>query len=303
MKKKPALTFVIVLILMMSVTLSRTLSIRKRNPGTIRKPDHYSGRQAYQFAKELSQWGPRTPGSAAHANSIQYIQTQLKNFNWETERQDFNRYGMNWSNILAHHSGNTSCRILLGAHYDSRLYADRDPDHTKRTEPVHGANDGASAVAVLLEIARTLPETFSCSVTLAFFDGEDQGNIQNYPWIIGSTYYTESLDQYPNQVIILDMVGDQEQTFYFESNSDHRISELIWQTAHDLKYQDYFIPETRYSVLDDHTPFVEKGIPAIDIIDFDYPHWHTTHDTIDKISADSLQRIGNVIIQYLKSLE
>jgi Zn-dependent M28 family amino/carboxypeptidase len=189
--------------------------------------------------------------------------------------------------------------IILGAHYDSRLFADRDPNVQFRTEAVPGANDGASGVAVLLELARVIPKDLPLNLWLVFFDGEDNGNIQGWDWILGSRGFVENLKGKPDSVIIVDMVGDRDLNIYIEKNSDPGLSSEIWQVANRLGYSNQFIPVRRHRILDDHIPFLEAGIPAVDIIDFDYPPWHTTADTIEQISPDSLKIVGETLRQWL----
>ncbi len=184
-------------------------------------------------------------------------------------------------------------QIIVGAHYDSRMLADQDPG-PGRNLPVPGANDGASGVAVLLELARTLPSN-SIPLALVFLDAEDNGGLNGQDWIMGSRAYVASLDFRPRAVIILDMIGDADLNIYMERNSDQRLVTEIWAQAASLGYRQYFIPTYKYSMIDDHTPFLEAGIPAVDIIDFDYPYWHTTADTPDKVSAASLQIVGEVL--------
>jgi len=109
------------------------------------------------------------------------------------------------------------------------------------------------------------------------------------------------LNSHPEGVVIVDMVGDEDLQIYLEANSDESLRQQIWQQAADLGYEDVFINEVRHSMLDDHTPFLELGIPAIDIIDFDYPYWHTTLDTLDKVSAVSLQVVGETLLAWVNS--
>jgi Zn-dependent M28 family amino/carboxypeptidase len=149
-------------------------------------------------------------------------------------------------------------------------------------------------VAVLLELARVLPED-SLSTWLVFFDAEDNGRIEGWDWILGSQAFVDELDFRPEAAIIVDMIGDADQNIYIERNSNPKLVDEIWTVASDLGYEQSFIPEPKYSMLDDHTPFLQAGIPAIDIIDFDYPYWHTTADTLDKVSANSLEAVGRTL--------
>jgi Zn-dependent M28 family amino/carboxypeptidase len=136
---------------------------------------------------------------------------------------------------------------------------------------------------------------------LVFFDSEDQGNLPGWDWILGSTVYAESLQVTPEAVVVIDMIGDADLNIYREVSSDATLKNEIWQTAADLGYSKQFINVEKYSMEDDHTPFLKKGIHAIDIIDFDYPYWHTTADTEDKVSSTSLQIVGNVLLTWLAS--
>ncbi len=191
--------------------------------------------------------------------------------------------------------------ILLGAHYDSRLLADQDPDPQRRSQPVPGANDGASGVALLIELARVLSPDLPKKVTLVFFDAEDNGGIEDWDWILGSRAFVESLVERPDGVVIVDMIGDADLNLYYEGNSDAGIMRSIWSQAAELDHKDAFIPQTKYSMLDDHIPFLRAGIPTALIIDFDYPYWHTVADTPDKVSAESLQMVGETLLAWLES--
>ena len=189
-------------------------------------------------------------------------------------------------------------QIILGAHYDTRMFADNDPDPAKRLDPVPGANDGASGVAVLLELARVLPKD-SVPVWLVFFDAEDNGRIEGWDWILGSQAFVDEMDFRPQAVVVVDMIGDADQNIYIERNSNPVLVKEIWDVASGLGYEQSFIPEAKYSMFDDHTPFLQAGIPAVDIIDFDYPYWHTTEDTADKVSAESLEVVGSTLQEWV----
>lgn len=255
----------------------------------------FDGQRAYQHVLAQDALGPRTPGSAAHAQFIEYAQDEFKSHGWTVSLQKTERMGHAITNILATRQENPP--ILLMAHYDSRFFADQDPDPSNRRLPVPGANDGASGVAVLLEMARVLPA--DAPVGLLLVDAEDQGNIAEWDWILGSRAFAEALDYQPEAVILLDMIGDADLNIYKERNSDPGLTEELWAAAKSLGYEQFFIPEYKYSVIDDHIPFLEKGIRAVDIIDFDYPYWHTIQDTPDKVSPESLQIVGDVVLAWL----
>lgn len=266
------------------------------------KLQKYEGQRAYRDVKYQVDLGPRTPGSKAHKEIVTWIQLELTNAGWQTQQINTDMLGHPIQNIIAKLPGNNQHQgplIILGAHYDSRLYADKDPDPNKQQYPVPGANDGASGVAILLELARVLPPDLSSEVWLVFFDAEDNGNIEGWDWILGSRSFVEGLNRDPDAVVIIDMVGDTNLNIHFEKNSDQELSKAIWNQAASLGYQNYFIQSQKYRILDDHIPFIQAGIPAVDIIDFDYPYYHTTADTIDKVSAESLQVVGDTLLKWV----
>lgn len=262
----------------------------------------FDGNRAHDLVAQQIEFGPRFPGSEGHQEIQTWIVQLLNEAGWDVTFQDFDYYGMVGTNIIAYRepelSQDSEKWIILGAHYDTRLYADNDPNPNMWGQPVPGANDGASGVAVLLELARVLPEIENKNVWLVFFDGEDNGNIGNQDWIQGSAYFADQLTNFPDQVVIIDMIGDEDQNIYLEKTSDQVLSAEIWDVANQLGI-DTFIQEQKYAILDDHTPFLNKGISAVDIIDFDYPYWHTTADTLDKISPESLMNVGNVLFSWL----
>ena len=202
--------------------------------------------------------GPRTPGSVAHEQVQDYISNNLKKYGWQVETQKINVEGHDVFNIIGKR-GNTGEITLLGAHYDSRFYATEETSQALQSLPVPGANDGASGVAVLLEIARTLPELPGRQIWLVFFDAEDQGRIEDWDWILGSKGFVQNIEVKPAKVVILDMIGDSDLNIYREQGSDPALTDQIWQSAADLGYSEYFINKAKYSILDDHLPFLEAG--------------------------------------------
>ena len=134
-----------------------------------------------------------------------------------------------------------------------------------------------------------------------FFDAEDNGDVPSWDWILGSQAFVEQLEGEPDAVVILDMIGDTDLNIYLEQNSSSTLSAEIWAQAAALGHADHFIPVPKYRILDDHIPFLNAGIRAVDIIDFDYPYWHTTEDTADKVSAESLQVVGETILAWLSN--
>ncbi|MGA2503977.1 MAG: M28 family peptidase [Anaerolineales bacterium] len=258
----------------------------------------FNGQQAYQDVAAQVAFGPRTPGSPAHAQVIVYIQQELEKAGWKVQIQVNKWLGFSVQNIIATRS-DTAPRIIVGAHYDSRLLADQDTG-PGRSQPVPGANDGASGVSILLELARTLP-TKSVPVELVFFDAEDNGGLDNRQWIMGSQAFVQTLTVKPQAVVIVDMVGDANLNIFEERNSDPKLTAEIWAKAANLGFGKYFVSTPKYDMIDDHSPFLAAGIPAVDIIDFDYPYWHTTADTLDKVSAQSLQTVGETLWAWIVS--
>lgn len=260
-------------------------------------PVSFDSSRAYADVQTQVDFGPRIPGTEGHAKIRAWIQAELESAGWIVEIHETERMGHPVYNLIAKR-GEADPQIILGAHYDTRMIADHDPQPTNLNKPVPGANDGASGVAVLLELARTLPED-SVPVWLVFFDTEDNGRIEGWDWILGSRAFAEEIAVRPEAVVIVDMIGDSDLNIYLEQNSDIAIRTEIWGIAAQLGYGDKFINEEKYSMLDDHTPFLEAGIPAVDIIDFDYPYWHTTQDTPDKVSAESLGAVGNTLLAWI----
>ena len=268
---------------------------------TVQSNETFNGERALNDVEYQMSLGPRTPGSVGHKLVVEWLQESLKEYGWETSVQKGSSMGHSISNIVAK-KGEGSPWIILGAHYDSRLFADKDDTPQNRILPVPGANDGASGVAVLLELARVISHDRPYEIWLVFFDAEDNGNINGWDWILGSRYFVNSLLEFPDSMVLIDMIGDNDLNIYMEKNSDPTLKHDIWQIAASLGYSEYFIPINKYSMIDDHIPFIQSGIPSVNIIDFDYPYWHTVEDTEDKISNHSLQIVGDTLIAWLNSL-
>lgn len=257
----------------------------------------FDGQRAYQHVLAQCDLGPRPTGSAAGWAVGDYIITELEELEWAVTSQEFTYKEAKGRNIVGRRGRGPI--VILGAHYDTRPYADRDP--VDKNQPILGANDGASGVAVLLELARSLDEKVRNEIWLVFFDAEDRGKLDEWPFSVGAEFFANALEEAPEYVIVVDMIGDTDQDIFFEGNSDPALQGQIWAIAAGLGYQEYFVPEYKWSIIDDHIPFAKRGIKAVDIIDFDYPHWHTTEDTPDKVSPESLQRVGRVLEELLES--
>ncbi len=266
-----------------------------------RPQEQFDGERALEDIKTQLSFGPRIPGEEGHFVFREWLGGQLYQAGWQVKEQvSLSPDGREIRNVVAYRLGMEEPPkgwVVLGAHYDTRIVADEDLDPAKRAYPVPGANDGASGVAVLLELARVLPE--DAPVWLVFFDAEDNGRIPGWDWILGSREFVAQLEKKPTAAVIVDMVGDRELNLPIEQNSSPRLVAEIWGQAAALGYSDRFLSTPGYRMLDDHTPFLEAGIPAVDIIDFDYPYWHTTEDTLDKVSAESLQAVGDTVLAWL----
>lgn len=260
-------------------------------------PIQFDGRKAYQHILKQVGFGFRIPGSRASRLTALFIKDMLELYDWNVQFQEFKFDGIIIRNVIATNSENHP-KILLGTHYDTRSTSDQDGNISNFSTPVTGANDGASGTAVLLELGQILANSDK-DIALIFFDAEDQGGINGWDWSIGARYFVSRLDYRPEAVVIIDMVGDQDLEVYLEMNSDQALCADIWDSAEQLDLQEYFNNQVKYSLIDDHSPFIEQEIPACLLIDFDYPYWHTTQDTPDKVSAESLQNVGDILNHWI----
>ncbi|MCH5227069.1 MAG: M28 family peptidase [Muribaculaceae bacterium] len=277
---------------------------------------------AYYYVEKQVEFGPRVPNTEAHRLTALWLAEQLKRHGAKVTVQNarleaFDGTILNAKNIFGQINPDAKERILLLAHWDSRPWADKDPDPEKRILPVDGANDGASGVGVILEIARQLKlNPVSKGIDILFVDAEDWGTDgDDESWALGTKYFVENppLKNYSPQVaILLDMVGGENATFcreYFSERSAPRVAESVWQTAGKLGYGKYFLNRLGTAVMDDHVQLIKAGIPAIDIIEY-HPdddlgfnsRWHTTADNMEGISTETLNAVGSTLLTYLRSL-
>ena len=275
----------------------------------------FDGGNAMQYLKNQCEFGPRVPGSEASKKCLEYLESELTKSAGKVVKQQFQHFdkekniNLLMTNLLAAFNPNVNQRIFLAAHWDSRPFADRDPNPLNRNKPVPGANDGASGVAVLLEIARNLGENApEIGVDIILFDGEDygrEGHLEDY--FLGSRFFAKSAANYrPRFGILLDMVGDAQLSIPIEGHSQEYLPHLVekvWSTAESLGFTEFERRMGQY-INDDHKMLIDKGIPCIDIIDFNYPdeshrYWHTLEDTPDKCSVESLHAVGTVILNVI----
>ena len=271
---------------------------------------------AFRYLVEQCEFGPRNPGSNGYKQCLVYLQKTLSGFADTILLQPFvlddlvNEKSYDLTNIIARFKAGDPQQLLIGAHWDTRPWADEDPDTEKRNNPIIGANDGASGVAVILELARILKASPPpIGITLVLFDGEDMGRSGTpKSYAQGSLAFAKDLPiEKPDEAIILDMIGDAELHIPIERNSYHQNRELVkklWSMAEELSL-DAFESRIVYTLYDDHVPlWVEAKIPAIDIIDFNYPnsytnYWHTTQDLPENCSAESLGQVGTLLVHYI----
>ena len=266
----------------------------------------FDAQRAFAILEKQCEFGPRPPGSTAHRKTQNYLFTELQKYTNSVVLQPHvyktKTATLQLNNILAEFGPSTGETILLAAHWDTRPFADRDPKPENRDKPILGANDGASGVAVLLEIARVLKEhPPPRRVVIVLFDGEDYGRSTD-DMFIGSRFFARNLGKWkPDYGILLDMVGDKNLTLPIERfswNANREFTEAIWHRASTLGL-DSFQQRLVGAIMDDHVPLIEVGIPMVDIIDFDYPYWHTIEDTVDKCSPKSLEVVATLVISIV----
>lgn len=272
----------------------------------------FDGPRAFTYLQQQVQFGFRVPGTPAHEQTGDWILAQLKPLAdtvWVQDIQHRMASGktMHLRNFFARFRPQAAERILYLAHWDTRPTADQATDSADRKKPVLGASDGASGVAVLLGVANALKaRPATVGVDLLFVDGEDYGNFaDSNDVLIGSRWFAAHQPSgYPPLFgILFDMVGDKNLDINVEGNSQAVAPEVVdrvWKTANRLGYGDIFIPQVRFTLIDDHVSLQKAGIHAIDVVDFNYPYWHTTEDTIDKVSANSLQVVGDVAMALVR---
>lgn len=270
----------------------------------------FDGAKAFEYLKAQTDFGPRNPNSTGHQKCLDYIAGELSRGAESVSRQNFTHHGydgevLKLTNVFGSFNSRAADRILLLAHWDTRPRSDEEKDPAKQDRPILGANDGASGVAVLLEIARLLRQTPPpIGVDILFVDGEDYGKSHDLEsYFLGSKYFmkVKSENYRPRFAILLDMVGYRDLQIPMEQNSitfAPEAVELIWSTAEKLGVTQ-FINVPGEQISDDHVPLNSGGLPTVDIIDFQYPYWHTTQDTPDKCSAESLEAIGKVLMNVI----
>ncbi len=282
----------------------------------------FSGDSAYAYVKAQVDMGPRVPGTKAHAACTEYLATKLRSFGADTvevqrgSAKAFDGITLPIANVIARYNGTNpnARRVLLVAHYDTRPWADNDPDPANRQAPIDGANDGASGVGVLLEVARQLGERRpEVSVDLLLCDVEDYGTGGvDDSWCLGSQYYVSHnpfAAGRPAFGILLDMVGGKDATFYREQFSEvyaPNVNAMVWERAKSLGLESRFVDKVGGAITDDHVYLNMAGVPTIDIIEMNHPdtgsfppQWHTLADNMANIDPATLAAVGQVVTSVL----
>ncbi|MEG1544810.1 MAG: M28 family peptidase, partial [Tannerellaceae bacterium] len=279
---------------------------------------------AYLFVEEQVAFGPRVPNTEGHRACGNYLTAQLKRFGAKVYEQEmlltaYDKTSLKTRNVIGSFNPENSKRILLFAHWDTRPYADNDPNPANHFKAIDGADDGASGVGALLEIARQMglkhPNT---GVDIIFFDAEDYGTpefITDYTpdtWCLGTQFWAKNphVPGYKAEFgILLDMVGSKGATFFKEQTSMRyaaHIVDNVWETARNLGYGKYFINSTMGAITDDHQYVISgRGIPCIDIINYDPQadgfgaYWHTLDDTMKNIDRETLKAVGQTVLEVV----
>jgi glutaminyl-peptide cyclotransferase len=277
-----------------------------------RPPQEFDGSAAFAYIQAQVALGPRVPGTPAHQQMGDWLDSLLAQRADTVIVQSWNHVTAGGKrlplrNFIARFNPAATKRLLLLAHWDSRPVSD-SPVSRDSSHAVMGANDGGSGVALLLGVADVLKRTPpAIGVDLLYVDGEDYGDFTKNPAdvLIGSRYYAahQAPGRQPLYAVLFDLVADKDLQIYQEGNSlvgAPEVVELVWEVAKELGYAGYFIASPRHTLIDDHLELQKAGIRAIDVVDFDYPAWHTQYDTIDKVSAASLQVVGNVAVALIR---
>lgn len=291
------------------------------------KAPEFDADSAFQYIQAQADFGPRVPNTQAHKACGDYMANQLEKFgakvyNQYAELTAYDGTILKARNIIGAYKPESKKRVMLCSHWDSRPYADNDPDPKNHHTPIIGANDGASGVGVLLEIARQIQkEEPTLGIDLIFFDAEDYGIPEFYEgkykadtWCLGSQYWarTPHVQGYNARYgILLDMVGGKNATFYYEGYSARTASspmKKIWKKADELGYGNFFIKEDGGEVTDDHV-YVHTlaRIPCVDIINYDEndghsffgPTWHTVNDNMENIDRGALKAVGQTLMEII----
>ncbi len=302
----------IILGMAMGACAGKPASMAQAHKSAQSKPvlTEFDGQRAFEHVRRLVEMGPRPVNSAAHDKARDYIIDQLRKLKLEIERDEFvgqtPQGPKKMTNIIGKLDGRTEDVVVIASHYDTKVFTDFS---------FVGANDGGSSTGAVLEIARVLAgqsKTTRPRVWFVFFDGEEafidwsQTDSKYGSRHLAERWEKEDMLKRIRALILLDMIGDKDLDIKRDAYSTRSLVDLIWQTAGELGYSDYFLSGANF-IDDDHVPFLKKGVPSVDIIDFNYGmfnrHWHTTADTLDKVDPASLKIVGDVVIRALPAIE
>jgi len=285
---------------MLQTLLAVLLAVQAAAP----QPKFDSGR-AWEHLRQLVAIGPRPSGSAAIEQTRKYIKSKLEAEGLTVVEQAWDERTpidtVHMANLIVTIPGTHKDRLVIAGHYDTKL--------TREFRFV-GASDGGSSAAFLIEMARVLKARRNAmTIELVFLDGEEarlwewQGTDNTY----GSRHYVEAARRDGSlatlkAMVLVDMIGDRDLMVRRDTNSTPWLTDLVWGAAKRLELDNYFVPEST-RVEDDHLPFLAAGVPSVDIIDLDYEPWHTAKDTLDAVSARSLQVVGDVVLAALPQIE
>jgi Zn-dependent M28 family amino/carboxypeptidase len=262
----------------------------------------FDGAAALRHVERLVAIGPRPAGSPGGVRAREYITAELKRAGVQVRVEPFEADTpdgrVKMANVVGVVAGRRSDVIIIGGHYDTKVFP---------AFRFVGANDGGSSTALLLELARALAaRPRELTHWIAFFDGEEaRGAWTSTDSLYGSRRMAADLarrNQLPRALIVADMIGDRDLNIRREAASTPWLTDLVWDSARRLGQSTHFLPDAR-AVEDDHVPFMRVGVPATLLIDFDFPWWHTAEDTLDKVSARSLQVVGDVLLDALPAIE
>ena len=306
---------------------TRTDEAEPETKAQVIKAADFNADSAYFFVEKQVQFGPRVPNTRPHANCSDWLERTLKKYSPQVIVQPFTAKAwdgtkLNCKNIIASFNPKSTTRVLLCAHWDTRPFADNDPDSALHRTPIDGANDGGSGVGILLEIARQLRiAPASIGVDIVLFDGEDYGAPRDAgftgtdDWALGSQYWS----RYPHVPsysarygILLDMVGAENAVFTMEGTSMYYapdVAQKVWNMGASIGYSNYFSQERTNGITDDHVYINQlRQVPTIDIIQHDpstqsgfYQHWHTTKDNMKGISKPTLMAVGQTVLTVVRS--
>ena len=275
-------------------------------PAQSATPVRFDSGRAWEHLRRQVAIGPRPAGSAALAECRRYILSELKAAGIDAREQPFDAMTplgvIKMTNVIATIPGRRPERISLATHYDTKLF---------REFRFVGASDGASSTAAVLELGRVLKARQNdYTIELLFLDGEEAVNTE---WrdpdnTYGGRYYVRAARQAGDlaglkALVLLDMIGDRNLDIRREANSTRWLGDIVWGSAAKLGFSPTFIPEDIGQIEDDHLPFLAAGVPSVDIIDLNYPQWHTAQDDLDHVSARSLQIVGDVVLDALPQIQ